>query len=199
MWTYVLLERTATLHSMGCTGMRDCPWADSPKDWVRASCNLNDYPWHTAPDEECSCGIYAVPTVDELLMHFAPGVSGDGTGQVMGRVELAGKIIEHDRGFRAERARLVELVPLGDPNVYLMLLGTRLRLPLARPEPRPEMSPLDMQILKQVSTGATTGEVSASSGLGKGEVSRRIERILRFLHMDPINPPLSFWPPDRAA
>jgi hypothetical protein len=72
---------------------------------------LEDLAWamalHRAPDEGCDCGFYAVKDLCSLLQMLA----GDVSGFVLGRVKLAGKIIEHELGYRAERARIVELIP----------------------------------------------------------------------------------------
>ena len=53
---------------------------------------------HHAPDAECSCGLYAVDGLDRL-----PAVTGRDV-TVIGSVTLWGTIVEHDSGFRAERA-----------------------------------------------------------------------------------------------
>jgi hypothetical protein len=56
-------------------------------------------------------------------------------GWILGRVELAGKIIEHDDGYRAQKARIAELIPIeGDePNGMRLaaLLGVTLGDPVA--------------------------------------------------------------------
>jgi hypothetical protein len=66
---------------------------------------------HPAPQEGCTCGLYAMRGLDELLIDLAtlgiPVIAW--TGVILGRVELAGKVIEHDRGYRAERGRVAEL------------------------------------------------------------------------------------------
>lgn len=54
--------------------------------------------YHTAPGEDCACGLYAMKTVEALAktLHYGP--------QIIGRVALWGEIIEHDDGYRAEYA-----------------------------------------------------------------------------------------------
>ncbi len=82
------------------------PWA--PDRWTRAQClfpRANGVP-HTAPLERCSCGIYAAKTMALPVM-----LAQQQAQALVGRVELAGKIIEHDDGYRAEFARVVELLP----------------------------------------------------------------------------------------
>jgi len=48
-------------------------------------------------------------------------------------VELAGKIIEHEWGYRAERARIVEFIPLAGTERSVMILAARLGVPIAEP------------------------------------------------------------------
>jgi hypothetical protein len=80
-----------------------------PNEWTRADCSRKlldpDSP-HDPPAERCTCGIYAAKTLAIPVM-MAGGLSH----LLIGRVELAGKVIEHDLGYRAERARVVELLP----------------------------------------------------------------------------------------
>jgi hypothetical protein len=58
---------------------------------------------------------------------------GSTSGVVMGRVELAGKIIEHEWGYRAERARIAELIPFRGTEQSVMILAARLGLPISEP------------------------------------------------------------------
>ena len=43
---------------------------------------------------------------------------------VLGRVALSGKVIEHDFGYRAERARIAELIPFRGAERSVMVLRT---------------------------------------------------------------------------
>lgn len=203
MWTYVLLGRTATLHSMTCSGPRGCPWAAAPTDWVGSSCYRNDHPWHRPPEEECSCGIHAVPTVDLLLGRFAP-LMGDATGQVMGRVELAGKIIEHEYGYRAEKARIAELIALEGTTPDLIGLAAQLGLPVASPVPWPSvetdpLSPSEIDILRRISNGATTREAADSVGISPGRVRKHLDLIFEKLGANAGAQAVAFRPPPDAA
>lgn len=58
---------------------------------------------HRAPDPDCSCGFYAVPA--DKLPEYA-GAYGDQT--ILLLVELSGRVIEHEAGYRAEHQRVVE-------------------------------------------------------------------------------------------
>jgi hypothetical protein len=83
---------------------------------------------HSIPGEGCSCGFYAMKTLGGML-------SLSGTGFILGRVELAGKVIEYTEGYRAERARIVELIPSAPNDRSAMRLALQLGLPLAPPTP----------------------------------------------------------------
>lgn len=51
-------------------------------------------------------------------------------GVVFGRVELAGKVIEHETGYRAERARIAELIPTTTDGGVTLSIARRLGLPV---------------------------------------------------------------------
>jgi len=59
------------------------------------------------PSYDCTCGFYAVKRLANLLEMLTP-VEGQ---IVIGTVQLAGTVIEHDFGYRAELARVAELIP----------------------------------------------------------------------------------------
>lgn len=61
-------------------------------------------PTHDAPLEGCSCGIYASTDLD-----FARRLAARLAGNVVGMVAMWGKVIEYNRGFRAEYAYPVSL------------------------------------------------------------------------------------------
>lgn len=106
-------EQEAFWSPTGVSGWRT--WA-----WTPAGLHGYRVPW-TGPEltAEChscdevpgwshSCGIYAVKTRQQLSTAFFHQ-----TGRVdlvAGRVEMEGLVIEHESGYRAERARIVELV-----------------------------------------------------------------------------------------
>jgi hypothetical protein len=86
-----------------------------PDEWTVARC-----PWtgHKAPHEACTCGLYAAKHLDlamalaaTVLTNTSPEDSMPTTA-IVGRVQLAGKVIEHAQGYRAEHARVVEVLPI---------------------------------------------------------------------------------------
>jgi hypothetical protein len=126
------------------------PWDGANRHWVSATCSFQapepvtdsmrerlqhiysrlglpfeSFPEapHTVPGEGCSCGFYAMKELGSVLGFSAPGV-------VLGRVELAGKVIECTLGFRAEYARISALIPIGGNDRTVKRLAQGLELPL---------------------------------------------------------------------
>lgn len=112
---------------------RSREWVGATRGWASARCPVgSEERWiaskvrpgwidrvaHVAPDESCSCGFYAMKDLHPHLVQlvaFARRAELTPRSQgtfVLGRVDLAGKVIEHARGYRAERARIAELIPL---------------------------------------------------------------------------------------
>ena len=129
-------------------------WKGATRGWVSASCwigsdefraSLDDeLAWdgpdpHRAPGEGCSCGFYAMKELDGQLLHVAAmaahGADRTRTDEVsvLGRVELAGKVIEHEQGYRAERARIVELIPLRGHKPTVEAIARRAGVAVGRP------------------------------------------------------------------
>jgi hypothetical protein len=93
---------------------------------------------HRAPGEECACGFYSMKqlTPEMLLWASGPHVHRFGSASderlVLGRVQLAGKIVEHELGYRAERARIVELIPIRGTEREIHAIATQLGVGVAR-------------------------------------------------------------------
>lgn len=76
------------------------PWVGAK---LSAYCkNGND---HMAPNWSCSCGIYAMKGEQ-----FLKEVSLDRVNFIYGRVALSGVVIEHEYGYRAQNAEILELI-----------------------------------------------------------------------------------------
>jgi hypothetical protein len=117
-WRYVPQDMRASLHPMA----RRPGEAWLPDAWTEARClagglsayviRSHDLGHHQAPREGCTCGLYAMKNLDdlvaELLMLGLPAMSS--AGIVVGKVELAGRVIEHELGYRAQYGRVVELL-----------------------------------------------------------------------------------------
>jgi hypothetical protein len=95
--------------------------------------------------ESCTCGFYAATSLRgavQVASFFIrtssaqagrPWTQDQRIGVVLGRVELAGKVIEHDRGYRAERARIVELIPVRGSEMFVANIGRRLNVMVGAP------------------------------------------------------------------
>jgi hypothetical protein len=144
-WYYEIGQRGARLHPLiqrgsGVhAGVGD--WDGASWSWVTATCSRGAASWHVAPEEDCTCGFYAMSTLPPVVsacgFSRAGIVPGDTSGVVLGRVELAGKIIEHEWGYRAERARIAELIPFRGTEQSVMILAARLGLPISEPVDMP--------------------------------------------------------------
>jgi hypothetical protein len=129
-------------------------WKGATRGWVSASCFVGSGELfvspsgelvqggsipHRVPGEGCSCGFYSMKELDAQLLHVvamaAHVAEPTGTEEVfvLGRVELAGKVIEHELGYRAERARIVELIPLRDQQRTVEAIARRAGVAVGRP------------------------------------------------------------------
>ena len=117
--------------------LRKSEWEDAWETWVTSSCPLPRDVTHLAPDEDCTCGFYALKSPEDVAefttaIIFQAAASRDrgGDGAVLGRVLLAGKVIEHETGYRAERARIAELIPTTTDAGSTLVLASCLGLPV---------------------------------------------------------------------
>lgn len=138
-WRYIASERAVRLFPITAADddLGESEWEGAWSGWVRASCPTRDEVAHLAPDEGCSCGFYAMKTPDAVASFTAMSqirTDGDPADElnsiVFGRVELAGKVIEHETGYRAERAHIAELIPTTTDGGVTLSIARRLRLPL---------------------------------------------------------------------
>jgi len=154
-WSYTMGSARATLHSLvgggGEPGLG--PWVGAERGWVTARCRIGiDHPGGV-PDERCLCGFYSLKSLPALLelvgVTIDASESDDESGVIVGRIQIAGKIIEHDFGYRAERARVAELIPraanLANDTRLADLLGLPLTdtIPTIGPPSSPRWLPPD--------------------------------------------------------
>jgi hypothetical protein len=138
IWTYTFDGARGRLDPVGVGDVGPSPWDGAGSTWVRAVCLRDDVfgpADHEVPSESCTCGFYAVKELAHLMPLFAIGAT------VVGRVELAGTVIEHEIGYRAARARILELFPwLGreaEVRRLALSLGVGVGQPIALPSPGP--------------------------------------------------------------
>jgi hypothetical protein len=140
-----LADRAGNLSSLGSRS------AWPPETWIQAECLFKP---HDAPVAGCSCGIYAKKDLEgvvALSIRLFPWMwSSANRGAVraptpttllrkrvgiLGKVELAGKVIEHDGGYRAERARIAEIVALPGFALWTEAVSKRYGVPVGDPIP----------------------------------------------------------------
>jgi len=110
----VLGYRIWKLTGRGLHGVR-VRWNGPVLDAVCSHTFDDDEIPHT--DRRCGglgCGVYAAKDVHELLREF---VAGERCGFAAGVVALTGKVVEHERGYRAAHARVVALAVAGPTNI----------------------------------------------------------------------------------
>ena len=103
------------------------PWGAG---WNHAKCLVAD---HDAPTYDCKCGQYAVPELGiiyggDVRIDYGRGPFAAGNRyfvqmSVPGVVELRGRIIEHEHGYRAEYARPVALLDASRHSRWLTAFG----------------------------------------------------------------------------
>lgn len=150
-WKFNVAEGRAELSPIAHLGHQ---WDGATLRWVTASCDRVTNPWHLAPMEECTCGFYAWRTLNPMIVGMASSSAGaaataDRTGIVLGRVEFAGKVIEHELGYRAERARIAELIPIRGSELLTMILAKRLDVSVADPVDVPTPDEFLTQFIRQ--------------------------------------------------
>ncbi len=121
-------------------------------------------------------GLFFRPGAAELYLRglCRPAEAVIVPGFVLGRVELAGKIIEHEHGYRAQRVRIAELFPVEGTERTIRSLAAQLGL-LIGPSVEAPFRPLDLEIreaprlLDGVSgTGSVPRRRSLTVGAGEG-------------------------------
>jgi hypothetical protein len=164
-WIYALYGSCAELHPMSSGGdaTDPSPWDGAESGWVDASCAADPVELEHVPGWSCTCGFYATKSQAPIPKSFlavlkkaglavdSPSEDGVERGWIFGRVELAGKIIEHEHGYRAQRARIAELNPLDGDQRNSSHLAALLSLPIGDPvsvvemplSPDPSWSPPD--------------------------------------------------------
>jgi hypothetical protein len=195
-WTLSVLGERWTLRSMNGELVHEVTvdQAVEQRDdgWVVARCLINA---HAAPEESCACGFYAVKSLPAL--RSSPGLFWSAasratahpdaiTHRVAGRVHLAGKIVEHDLGYRAERMRIAELRPFRGTEHIVVRFAQCLGVPAGEPfDPTdPSGAPLtgrEMELLRQLAEGRPLVEMLDTLQTSNATVRRMTSHILQKL------------------
>jgi hypothetical protein len=141
-WTLSIGPGHRALHSLNGQIVRqvdlDDPLGQRANPWLVARCLKKD---HDAPEEGCSCGFYAVKSLSALgrllpfatpraLLYTGGTEPGAAAFPVAGRVDLAGKVIQHDLGYRAERMRITELRAIAGTKQTVTRFARRIGVPM---------------------------------------------------------------------
>lgn len=116
--------------------------ASSLASWIRRHFSRK-VEGHPAPAWGCECGIYAMSRLeDEEELRISPHICQRGpldrVLRVAGVAQLWGRVVQHDRGYRAEYAQplrlltIPSLVPARDADSLLEAVSDRYRIPLVR-------------------------------------------------------------------
>jgi hypothetical protein len=141
MWVYTMRGFTPHLHPLCSTGDHEpSPWDGAESAWVTATCSSGSTDPDHVPGLSCTCGFYAVKALATLVEGpiwnmDLPAEDAIEKGRIFGRIKLAGKVIEHDRGYRAERARIDKLIPIVGDESSSTRLAALLEMPMAPPVP----------------------------------------------------------------
>ena len=174
-----LLHEVNVLQSLG-----------QPNDaWLVARCLKND---HDAPEESCACGFYAMKSFSTLLSRTWSFLTMDptaDTNEVAGRVHLAGKIVEHDLGYRAERMQIAELRPFRGTERTVARFAQRLGVPAGEPidppGPMELLTSSEMEVIRLLAEGRPTQEILERLHVSNGNVRRMMAHILEKLRETP--------------
>jgi DNA-binding CsgD family transcriptional regulator len=188
----------------------DDPLGQRADPWLVAQCLNND---HDAPQEGCSCGFYALKSLSALgrvLLFATPrawlcagGVEPGATSfPVAGCVDLAGKVIEHELGYRAERMRITELRALAGTEQTVTQFARRLGVSVGESIPDPSiieagsvsgsmtteggaerhllerLTPREVQVLRLLASGTASAEIAANLASSHATVRNHVQNIL---------------------
>jgi hypothetical protein len=79
-----------------------------------------------------ACGLYCFKEPEQLLAAF--GLPRGSAVSVLGLVSLSGKVVEHENGYRAQKARVLAAAAVGRGRVVRVEGEARLRSLFSRPE-----------------------------------------------------------------
>lgn len=164
-----------------------------------ATCDLKQHDDGLTPHTLCKCGLYASRTLEAAWVEQARAHStsySDYRGvAVLGKVTLWGRVIEHERGFRAQYAQPLELyVPKGTDAKTLTALGETHGVPVqlstvlprtrwARWGGRPKFGPISWKSLRH----ALLLALPAVAILNLEDIPAMSERIFMTVSLGGVN------------
>lgn len=205
-WTLSIGAGLRALHSLNGQIVHEVnlhdPLGQRAEPWLVARCLKNE---HDAPEESCSCGFYAVKSL-ATLWHFLPLTTirslprawaklGPATFPVAGRVDLAGKVIEHDLGYRAERMRITELRAFAGSEQTVTRFARRIGVPVGESingstmgwgserDLLERLTPREVEVLRLLASGTAGPEIAADPAISHVTVRGHVQNILAKLQV----------------
>jgi len=198
-WTLLVGPARRALHSLNGQLVRqvnlDDPLGQRADPWLVARCLNTD---HDAPEENCGCGFYALKSLSALgrvlpigtrALRLALGAEpGADALPVAGRVDLAGKVIEHDLGYRAERMRITELRAFAGTEQTVTRFARRLGVPVGESiafprNPVERLTPREVEVLRLLGSGTAGTEIAAHLAISPVTVRSHVQSILAKLEV----------------
>jgi hypothetical protein len=142
-WNYSTGGRAKLLPLSAGFGSWPNAWEGVGSGWVTACCGYSR--GHKTPSEDCRCGFYSLKELDSAIDLVAPIELSEprpdrGWPVVLGRILLSGKVIEHEIGYRAERARVAELIPFRSTERSVTRLANILGVGMAAGVEQPRLA-----------------------------------------------------------
>jgi hypothetical protein len=133
-WKYSIDGRAKLFPFSGGLGSWPNAWEGVGSGWVTASCGCGH--GHEVPSEDGECGFYSLKDLHSAIELVGPIEVSEprpdlGRPVVLGRILLSGKVIEHEIGYRAERARIAKLIPFRSTERSVTRLANRLGVGVA--------------------------------------------------------------------
>jgi DNA-binding CsgD family transcriptional regulator len=207
-WTLMIGLGHEALHSLNGEIVRevnlDDPLERQADPWLVARCLRDD---HDAPEEDCSCGFYAlkafstlgriVPFVTRPLL-YAGEAEHEAAFPVAGQVDLAGKVIEHDLGYRAERMRITELRAFAGTEQTVTQFARHIGVPVGESIPAPghgpisrgslsgslaRLTPREVDVLRLLASGSSSTKIAAELSISPLTARRHVRDILAKLQV----------------
>ena len=105
--------RMWTLRGNNLVGNFGQPWRTGQIEAIHASdLRGSTHREHDAPDPDCRCGVNAYDTWERLVSRE----STDHHEAVIGLIDMWGKVIQHEQGYRAQHAKIMRLWVVLDPE-----------------------------------------------------------------------------------
>jgi hypothetical protein len=133
-WRYSIGGRPKLFPISGGFASWPNAWEGVGYGWVAACCGYSH--GHKVPSEDCHCGFYSLKDLGSAIDRLGPIELSEprpdvGRPIVLGRILLSGKVIEHEIGYRAERARIAEMIPFRSTERSVTRLANRLGVGVA--------------------------------------------------------------------